>query len=214
MRIILLGPPGAGKGTQSHKIMEDFNIVQLSTGDMLRAAVASGSETGKLAKAAMDAGELVSDDIVINLIRDRISQEDCANGYLLDGFPRNVTQAQKLDEMLLSQKQHIDCVINLEVDDEEMVVRITGRRIHPPSGRSYHIEFNPPKVSGKDDVTGEDLIQRKDDNEVTVRERLATYHNQTKPLIEYYQEKGLLRNVYGMETPDKVYQQVKTHLSK
>ena len=205
MRMILLGPPGSGKGTQAQNLMQDYAIVQLSTGDMLRAAVAAGSEVGNRAKAAMDAGKLVSDEIVVSIIKERIHQKDCADGYLLDGFPRNVIQAEKLDEMLQEAEQNIDFVIQLEVDDELLVERVTGRRIHKPSGRSYHIKYNPPKVDGKDDVTGEDLIQRPDDNEDTIRERLNTYHAQTAPLINYYSNQGILRGINGMLGLDQVY---------
>lgn len=214
MRVILLGAPGSGKGTQAQNIIRDFNIVQLSTGDMLRAAVASGSEVGKQAKTAMEAGALVSDDIVVNIIRERIQLPDCSGGYLLDGFPRNVAQAKKLDEMLQESNQSIDHVVCLEVDDDTVVRRITGRWVHSGSGRSYHVEFNPPKVSGKDDVTGEDLTQRSDDNENTVRDRLATYHGQTSPLVEYYQERGCLKTLNGLDAPDTVYQQIKVLISK
>ncbi|MGK5093492.1 adenylate kinase [Deltaproteobacteria bacterium TL4] len=213
MRLILLGPPGSGKGTQAQNIIRDYHIVQLSTGDMLRAAVTSGSEVGRQAKAAMDAGKLVSDEIVVNIIRERIQQSDCKKGYLLDGFPRNVMQAQKLDEMLLKNNEKIDQVVSLAVDDTTVIKRISGRRVHSGSGRSYHIEFNPPKVAGKDDVTGEDLIQRDDDNEATVKGRLETYHQQTKPLIQYYGDRGNLTTIDGMLSPDSVYQQIKKCLS-
>ena len=183
MRLILLGPPGAGKGTQAQFICEAFGIPQISTGDMLRAAVKEGTELGLKAKEIMNAGGLVSDDIIIGLVKDRIAQPDCANGFLFDGFPRTLPQADAMKEAGVK----LDHVVEIAVDDEEIVQRMSGRRVHPASGRTYHIQHNPPKVEGKDDVTGEDLIQREDDNENTVRHRLAVYHEQTAPLVEYYQ---------------------------
>ncbi|NVK29763.1 MAG: adenylate kinase [Gammaproteobacteria bacterium] len=182
MRIILLGGPGAGKGTQSAYITEKFGVVQISTGDMLRAAVAAGTELGLAAKAIMDAGQLVSDDIIIGLVKDRIQQPDCANGCLFDGFPRTLAQAEALVEAGVD----IDAVVEIAVDDEEIVRRISGRRVHPDSGRVYHVEYNPPTEPGKDDITGEPLIQRADDSEETIRERLKVYHSQTAPLVEFY----------------------------
>ena len=214
MRIILLGPPGAGKGTQAQNLIRDYGLVQLSTGDMLRAAVKSGSEIGKQAKAVIDSGALVSDEIVIGYVRNRIAQPDCANGYMLDGFPRNLTQAKKLDEMLASLNEQIDKVAELCVNDAALVARIAGRRFHMASGRSYHIEFNPPKIEGKDDETGEPLVQREDDKEDTVEFRLNTYHEQTSPLVEYYREKGVLGSVDGMGTPDEIYSRIKEALAK
>ncbi|MDR9466700.1 adenylate kinase [Marinospirillum sp.] len=183
MRLILLGPPGAGKGTQAQFICEAFDIPQISTGDMLRAAVKEGTELGLKAKEIMNAGGLVSDDIIIGLVKDRIAQADCAKGFLFDGFPRTIPQADAMKEAGVK----LDHVVEITVDDEEIVQRMAGRRVHPASGRTYHITHNPPKVEGKDDVTGEDLIQREDDNEDTVRHRLAVYHEQTAPLVEYYQ---------------------------
>jgi len=182
MRIILLGPPGAGKGTQAQFIKERLGIPQISTGDMLRSAVASGSELGQRVKAVMDSGALVSDEIIIDLVKERITQPDCANGFLFDGFPRTIPQAQAMQ----AAGVEIDAVVEIQVEDEELVRRITGRRVHPDSGRVYHIEFNPPQQPDKDDVTGEPLIQREDDTEETVRERLAVYNEQTAPLIEFY----------------------------
>jgi adenylate kinase len=182
VRIILLGPPGAGKGTQAHCIKEHYGIPQISTGDMLRAAVKAGTPLGREAKKAMDAGELVSDDVILGLVKERIAQVDCANGFLFDGFPRNLAQAQALKD----EGVGIDYVVEIDVDNEEIVERLSGRRVHPASGRVYHIVFNPPKVKGKDDRTGEALIQRDDDREETVRNRLQVYHKQTEPLIEYY----------------------------
>ena len=182
MRVILLGGPGAGKGTQANYIKDKFNIPQISTGDMLRAAVKAGTNLGLEAKKVMETGGLVSDDIILGLVKERIAESDCANGYLFDGFPRTITQA----ESLKSQGVQIDFVVEIDVDDEEIIKRMSGRRVHLESGRTYHVIFNPPKLEGKDDETGEDLIQREDDKEETVRERLTVYHEQTEPLINYY----------------------------
>lgn len=186
MRIILLGSPGSGKGTQAQFITEKFGIPQISTGDMLRAAVREGTPLGIAAKQVMDAGGLVSDDIILGLIKERIAQSDCVNGYLLDGFPRTIAQAEGLNSMGVE----LDYVIEISVDDEEIIKRMSGRRVHPASGRSYHIIFNPPKSEGLDDVTGEALIQREDDTEETVRKRLSVYHEQTKPLVGFYSAAG------------------------
>ncbi len=184
MRVILLGAPGAGKGTQAGFITKKFAIPQISTGDMLRAAVKAESPLGLKVKNVMATGGLVSDDIIIDLIKERIQADDCANGFLFDGFPRTIPQAEALREAGVE----IDHVIEIAVEDEEIVSRIAGRRMHPASGRTYHVEHNPPKVAGKDDETGEDLIQREDDKEETVRHRLSVYHSQTKPLVAFYQD--------------------------
>jgi adenylate kinase len=184
MKVILLGPPGAGKGTQAEFICTTFGIPKISTGDMLRAAVKAGTPLGLAAKTIMDAGGLVSDDIILGLVQDRIREPDCARGFLLDGFPRTIPQADGLKNLGIN----VDHVIELKVDDEEIVKRMSGRRIHPASGRSYHVLFNPPKVADKDDVTGETLIQRDDDREETVRKRLEVYHQQTRPLVDYYRK--------------------------
>jgi len=183
MRIILLGSPGSGKGTQAKFITEHFGIPQISTGDMLRAAVAAGTPIGLEAKRIMESGGLVSDDIILGLIEQRIGLDDCAAGFLLDGFPRTIAQADGLENMGIG----IDRVVEIDVEDEEIVQRMSGRRIHPGSGRTYHVVFNPPKEDGKDDVSGEPLIQRADDSEQTVRTRLDVYHAQTSPLVAYYQ---------------------------
>jgi len=182
MRLILLGAPGAGKGTQAQFITEAFGIPQISTGDMLRAAVKAGTEMGKKAKAIMDTGGLVSDDIIIGLVKERIAQPDCADGCLFDGFPRTIPQAQAMVDAGVA----IDHVIEISVDDEEIVKRLSGRRVHPGSGRIYHVQHNPPKVDGIDDETGEALVHRDDDLEETVRKRLAVYQEQTRPLVEFY----------------------------
>lgn len=182
MRLILLGGPGAGKGTQATFITERFGIPQISTGDMLRAAVKAGTPLGKQAKEVMDAGGLVSDDIIVGLVKERIQQPDCEAGFLFDGFPRTIPQAEALKQ----EGIRIDYVVEIEVDDEEIIKRMSGRRVHLPSGRTYHVMFNPPKVEGKDDVTGEPLVQRDDDKEETVRTRLSVYHEQTEPLVDYY----------------------------
>jgi adenylate kinase len=182
MRLILLGPPGAGKGTQAAVITKTYNIPQISTGDMLRAAVKAGSPLGLEAKKVMDSGGLVSDDIIIGLVKDRLKQDDCATGYLFDGFPRTIPQAEAMKDAGVQ----IDVVLEIDVPDQDIISRMSGRRVHTASGRTYHVHFNPPKVEGKDDVTGEDLIQRDDDREETVRKRLEVYHAQTRQLVDYY----------------------------
>ena len=182
MRLILIGPPGAGKGTQAKFICEHFGIPQISTGDMLRAAVKAGTPLGLAAKAVMEQGQLVSDDIILGLVKERLEQPDCKNGALFDGFPRTIPQAQAL----LDAGIPIDFVLEISVPDAEIVERMSGRRVHPASGRTYHIKYNPPKVAGKDDVTGEDLVQRDDDREEIVLKRLEVYHNQTEALVGFY----------------------------
>ena len=194
MRVILLGGPGAGKGTQSSFIAEKYQIPKISTGDMLREAIRAETEIGHQAKLLMDKGELVPDDMIIGLVKERIAEADCKNGFLLDGFPRTIGQA----EALIQGGIRIDSVIEIEVDDEEIVTRISGRRVHAESGRTYHVLFDKPKKEGLDDVTGEPLEQRPDDEEITVRKRLAIYHKQTEPLISYYRN---LSNKQGLDAP-------------
>ncbi len=215
MNVILLGPPGAGKGTQASQICEKFNIPQISTGDMLRAAVVAGTEIGLKAKKVIDAGSLVSDDIIIALVKERIQSPDCNNGYLLDGFPRTIAQADSLK----TQGININYVVEVQVPDEDIVIRMSGRRVHLASGRTYHIDFNPPIVQNKDDLTGEDLIQRVDDNEDIVRDRLSIYHQQTQPLVNYYREDALEDNsgtkfhsISGVGTLDEVKTRINTAL--
>ncbi|WP_257295804.1 adenylate kinase [Endozoicomonas sp. YOMI1] len=207
MRVILLGAPGAGKGTQAQFIMEEYSIPQISTGDMLRAAIKNGTELGNKVKAVMDSGALVSDDIIIALVKERIAESDCANGFLFDGFPRTIPQAEALRDAGVA----IDHVVEIAVDDEEIVRRMSGRRVHPESGRTYHVVFNPPKEEGKDDVTGEALVQRADDEEETVRKRLGVYHDQTAPLVEFYQQMGgdsRYSRIEGVGSVDEIRQQV------
>ena len=182
MRLILLGPPGAGKGTQANFIIEKFGIPQISTGDMLRGAVKAGTPLGIAAKKVMDAGQLVSDEIIIGLVKERLKQADCAKGYLFDGFPRTIPQA----EAMKAAGVRIDYVVEIDVPDDEIITRMSGRRVHPASGRTYHLKFNPPRVEGRDDATGEPLVQRDDDREETVRKRLEVYRAQTRPLVDYY----------------------------
>ncbi len=184
MRLILLGGPGAGKGTQAKFITDHYEIPQISTGDMLRAAVKAGTDLGQQAKEIMESGALVSDDIIIGLVKERIAQPDCENGFLFDGFPRTIPQAEALRDSGVV----LQYVVEIAVDDEEIIRRMSGRRVHPASGRSYHVEFNPPQRAGRDDVTGEPLVQRDDDLEETVRKRLQVYHAQTKPLVKYYSD--------------------------
>ena len=196
--MILLGAPGAGKGTQARFITEKFAIPQISTGDMLRSAVREGSELGRQVEAVMASGALVGDELIVALVLERIAREDCADGFLFDGFPRTIPQARATTEAGVE----IDVVLNIAVNDDEIVRRLSGRRTHPASGRVYHVEFNPPRVAGRDDETGEELIQREDDQEQTVRQRLAVYHRQTKPLVAYYRglaQEGLPLRVLNVE---------------
>ena len=209
MKIILLGPPGAGKGTQAEIICKNFSIPHISTGDMLREAIASETATGKLAKEIMDAGNLVSDDVIISLVKDRIKEEDCKNGFLFDGFPRTIPQADALE----NQEIFVNVVLELTLKDELIINRMSGRRVHQPSGRSYHLEFNPPEKDGVDDVTGEPLIQRDDDKPETVKNRLEVYWEQTNPLIVYYRSKSVQTNlkyieIDGSKTMEKVSSQI------
>ena len=215
MNIILLGPPGAGKGTQAAHICEKFNIPQISTGDMLRAAVVARTPIGLKAKKVIDEGSLVSDDIIIELVKERIQSQDCKNGYLFDGFPRTIAQA----DALKLEGIKIDYVVEVQVPDEDIVVRMSGRRVHLSSGRTYHIVFNPPNVENKDDLTGDDLIQRVDDKEEIVRDRLSIYHEQTQPLVNYYSEVALKHNsvtkfyaISGIGTLDEVKTRINTVL--
>ncbi|MEE4203548.1 MAG: adenylate kinase [Halieaceae bacterium] len=210
MRIILLGAPGAGKGTQAKFLCEHFSIPQISTGDMLRAAVAAGTELGKQAKAIMESGGLVSDDIIIGLVKDRIAQPDCANGCLFDGFPRTIPQAQAMVDAGID----IDHVVEIAVDDEEIVSRLSGRRVHPASGRIYHVLHNPPAQPDIDDETGEPLIQRDDDQEDTVRRRLEVYKEQTQPLVAFYQdlEGPQYHRVEGVGSVDAITEQIRNML--
>lgn len=216
-RIILLGAPGCGKGTQAEYIVRKFKIPKISTGDMLRAAVSAGTQLGTQVKAVMDAGKLVSDDIILNLIKERVAQTDCANGFLFDGFPRTLAQAKAL----LKSGIDIDYVIDIQVSDEEIIKRLTGRLVHPSSGRVYHTTFNPPKVAGKDDVTGEPLVQRDDDKEDVVKKRLEVYHEQTEPLSNWYAKKtneepyaGTAQyiQISGMQDPKEVFKDILKNL--
>ena len=209
MKIILLGPPGAGKGTQAEIICKNFSIPHISTGDMLREAIANETATGKLAKEIMDAGNLVSDDVIISLVKDRIKDQDCKNGFLFDGFPRTIPQADALE----NQEIFVNVVLELTLKDELIINRMSGRRVHQPSGRSYHLEFNPPEKDGLDDVTGEPLIQRDDDKPETVKNRLEVYWEQTNPLIVYYRSKSVQTNlkyieIDGSKTMEKVSSQI------
>ena len=208
IHIILLGPPGCGKGTQAQKLIREFGFVQLSTGDMLRAAISKGTEIGMQAKSIIDKGELVSDEIVIGIVRDRIFSTECECGYMLDGFPRTLAQAEKLDQILSDSNQKIDVVLRLCVPDDMAIRRIAGRRFHITSGRSYNIEFNPPKIEGRDDITGEKLVQREDDKEEIVQSRINTYHELTEPLVRYYQKQGILKAIDGTGSPENIYSEI------
>jgi len=214
IHIILLGPPGCGKGTQAQKLIREFGFVQLSTGDMLRAAISKGTEIGMQAKSIIDKGELVSDELVIGIVRDRIFSTECECGYMLDGFPRTLAQAEKLDQILSDRNQKIDVVFRLCVPDDMAIRRIAGRRFHITSGRSYNIEFNPPKIEGRDDITGEKLVQREDDKEEIVQSRLNTYHELTEPLVRYYQKQGILKAIDGAGSPENIYAEIKQTLNE
>ena len=204
MRLILLGPPGAGKGTQANFIRAKFGIPQVSTGDMLRAAVKAGTPLGRAAKKVMDAGQLVSDDIIMGLVKDRLRETDCLPGYLFDGFPRTIPQADALKAAGVA----LDHVLEIDVPDEEIITRMSGRRMHPGSGRVYHIKFNPPRVADRDDVTGEPLIVREDDKPETVKKRLEIYRRQTRPLVDYYKRDGKVKyhHISGLGSVDEVTQ--------
>jgi len=214
IHIILLGPPGCGKGTQAQKLIREFGFVQLSTGDMLRAAISKGTEIGMQAKSIIDKGELVSDELVIGIVRDRIFSTECECGYMLDGFPRTLAQAEKLDQILSDRNQKIDVVFRLCVPDDMAIRRIAGRRFHITSGRSYNIEFNPPKIEGRDDITGEKLVQREDDKEEIVQSRLNTYHELTEPLVRYYQKQVILKAIDGAGSPENIYAEIKQTLNE
>ncbi|OGE57031.1 hypothetical protein PENARI_c002G06005 [Penicillium arizonense] len=209
MRIILMGPPGAGKGTQAPKLKEKYCACHLATGDMLRSQVAKKTDLGKEAKKIMDQGGLVSDEIMVNMIKSELDNNtECKNGFILDGFPRTVAQAERLDDMLADRKQKLQHAVELQIDDSLLVARITGRLIHPASGRSYHKIFNPPKDDMKDDISGEPLIQRSDDNADTLTKRLATYHAQTTPVVDYYKKTGIWRGIDASQEPGQVWKSI------
>jgi len=214
LKLVFIGPAGAGKGTQAANLIKDFCVCHLATGDMLRAAVASGSEIGRKAQSVMEKGELVSDDIMVGIIKDEIVKPQCKDGFVLDGFPRTVTQAEKLDEMLRSNKGKLDQAIEFAIEDKIVMKRLVGRRIHPASGRTYHLETKPPKFAGKDDVTGEDLIQRTDDKPEVIEKRLQSYHKQTTPVLAYYKSQNILTTLDASQKESDVYTKIKNLASK
>ncbi|KAE8134064.1 adenylate kinase-domain-containing protein [Aspergillus pseudotamarii] len=206
MRMVLMGPPGAGKGTQAPALKDKYCVCHLATGDMLRSQVAKKTELGKEAKKIMDQGGLVSDEIMVNMIKSELDNNaECKNGFILDGFPRTVAQAERLDDMLAVRQQKLQHAVELQIDDALLVARITGRLVHPASGRSYHKVFNPPKEEMKDDITGEPLIQRSDDNAETLKKRLGTYHAQTAPVVDYYKKTGIWRGIDASQEPGQVW---------
>jgi len=209
MQLIFLGPPGAGKGTMATRFAEDYDIPHISTGDIFRYNINNKTELGLQVKSILDSGELVPDGLTIDLVRDRLGKDDCSKGFILDGFPRTIAQAEALESF-----SDIRCVLNFSLSDEIIVDRLSGRRVHKSSGRTYHVLYNPPKASGKDDITGEELIIRSDDQVDSVRKRLSVYYEQTAPLKEYYQNKGILHEVDATPSPDEVYDSIKTILAK
>ena len=209
MQLIFLGPPGAGKGTMATRFAEDYDIPHISTGDIFRYNINNKTALGLQVKSILDSGELVPDGLTIDLVRDRLGQEDCSKGFILDGFPRTIAQAEALESF-----SDIRCVLNFSIPDEIIVDRLSGRRVHKSSGRTYHVLYNPPKVSGKDDVTGEELIVRSDDQVDAVRKRLSVYYEQTAPLKEFYQNKGILHEIDATPSPDEVYDSIKTILAE
>lgn len=208
MNLILMGLPGAGKGTQAEKIVENYEIPHISTGDMFRAAIKEGTPLGKEAKSYMDAGELVPDEVTIGIVKERLGKDDCKKGFLLDGFPRTVAQAEALEDILSSFNKRLDYVLNIEVSRDDLEERLTGRRVSPSSGRTYHVKFNPPKVEGICDVDGSELVQRDDDKPETVKKRLDVNIEQQQPLIDFYNEKGYLRNINGDQDINKVFEDI------
>ena len=209
MRILLLGPPGGGKGTQANYLIEKLSIPQISTGDMLRGHIKNKTDLGNDAQSYMNSGKLVPDNIILGMMNQRLLMDNCKNGFILDGFPRTLPQAHGLDKLLEELNLQLTSIIVISVEDEEIIKRMGGRRVHPKSGRVYHVDFNPPQIKGKDDQTGEDLIIREDDKESTVRKRLEVYHNQTKPLINYYENSGIIRFIDGSQSIELVSQNIK-----
>ncbi len=214
MRLVFLGAPGAGKGTQAKRLVEKYGIPQISTGDLLRAAVAAGTPLGKEAKSYMDRGELVPDSVVLGMVKERLSQDDCKKGFILDGFPRNVTQAEALDKMLAEMSMPLDLALNLDVPFEDLMKRLTGRRTCKACGQMYNVYYNPPKAEGKCDKCGGELFQRDDDKEETIRKRLEVYKAQTEPLIDYYSKKGILKSVEGTGSIDEIFNNICAILEK
>jgi len=210
IRAVLLGPPGAGKGTQAPRLKEQYSVCHLATGDLLRAEISSGSELGTEIKSVIDQGKLVSDELVLRMVSDNLDRPECLNGFLLDGFPRTIGQAEKLDVMLDKREQPLDAVVEFSIDDNLLVSRICGRWFHLASGRSYHEEFHPPRVPGKDDITGDALVKRSDDNPETLKKRLGTYHDLTSPLVDYYKSHGIHHSVDASQPANTVFSQIQT----